>query len=60
MDLEMIPVTEDVWLVSRFAVDMNLSKFWQKSTKTMESTFRDYRPSAAALAEALSVREKTP
>ena len=60
MDLEMIPVTEDVWLVSRFAVDMNLSKFWQKSTKTMESTFRDYRPSAAALAEALSVRTKTP
>ena len=60
MDLEMIPVTEDVWLVSRFAVDMNLSTFWRKSTKTMESIFSDYRPAAAALAQALSVRTKTP
>jgi hypothetical protein len=60
MDLEMIPVTEDVWLVSRFAVAMNLSMFWRKSTKTMESTFSDYRPAATALAEALNARTKTP
>lgn len=59
MDLEMIPVTEDVWLVSRFAVAMNLSMFWRKSTKTMESAFSDYRPAAPALAEALSARTKT-
>jgi len=58
MDLEMIPVTGDVWLVRRFAVAMNLSMFWRKSTKTMESTFSDYRPAVPALAEALSATAK--
>ncbi len=60
MELEMIPVTESVWLVSRFAVDMKLSMFWRKSTKTTESKFSDYRPAAAALAQALSAGTKTP
>lgn len=60
MELEMIPVTESVWLVSRFAVDMKLSVFWRKSTKTTESRFSDYRPAAAALAQALSAGMKTP
>jgi len=60
MELEMIPVTESVWLVSRFAVDMQLSIFWRKSTKTTESKFSDYRPAAAALAQALSTGTKTP
>jgi hypothetical protein len=60
MELEMIPVTEDVWLVSRFAVDLKLSTFWRKSTKITESTFRDYRPAAAALAQALSAGTVTP
>jgi hypothetical protein len=60
MDLDMTPVTESVWLVSRFAVDMKLSTFWRKSTKTTESTFSDYRPAAAALAQALSAGTKAP
>ena len=54
MELEMIPVTDSTWLVSRFAVDLRLSIFWRKSTKTTASTFSDYRPAAAALAEALA------
>jgi len=60
MELEMIPVTESVWLVSRFAADMKLSVFWRKSTKTTESKFSDYRPAAAALAQALSAATITP
>jgi hypothetical protein len=31
MDLEMIPLTDSVWLVSRFAVDMRLAVLWRKS-----------------------------
>jgi hypothetical protein len=54
MELEMIPVTDSIWLVSRFAVDLRLSILWRKSTKTTDSTFSDYRPAAAALTEALA------
>ncbi|MGP0072059.1 MAG: hypothetical protein ACLPWF_09005 [Bryobacteraceae bacterium] len=57
MELEMIPVTDSTWLVSRFLVDVRLSILWRKSTKATGSTFSDYRPAAAALAEAL-VNEK--
>jgi hypothetical protein len=54
MELEMMPVTDSVWLVSRFAVDMRLSVFWRKSTKTTETTFGHYQPAVAALAQALA------
>jgi hypothetical protein len=54
MELEMIPVTDSVWLVSRFAVDLRLAILWRKSIKATESVFSDYRPAAAALAEALA------
>jgi hypothetical protein len=54
MDLEMTPVTDSVWLVSRFAVDMRLAIFWRKSAKATESTFGGYEPAAAALARALA------
>jgi hypothetical protein len=60
MDLEMTPVTESVWLVSRFAMDLKLSKFWHRSTKITESTFRDYRPAAEALAETLTAGTEMP
>jgi hypothetical protein len=52
--LEMTPVTDSVWLMSRFAVDVHLSVLGHKSTKVNESTFSDYWPAAAALAEALA------
>ena len=53
LKLEMVPVNESVWLVSRFAVDMKVSTFWRKSTKSTDSTFSDYQPAPAALAQAL-------
>jgi hypothetical protein len=54
LELEMIPVTNSIWLVSLFDVDLRLSILWRKSTKATDSTFSDYRPAAAALAEALA------
>lgn len=50
MKLEMMPVTDSVWLVSRFAVDMRVSIFWRKSVKSTESIFSGYEPAQAALA----------
>lgn len=54
MELEMTPVTDSVWLVSRFALNMRLSVFWRKSTKITETTFSHYEPAAAALEQALA------
>lgn len=54
MELEMIPVTDSTWLVSRFEMHLRLSIFWRKSTKATESTFSNYRPAATALTEALA------
>ncbi len=54
MELEMIPVTDSIWQVSRFTVDLRLAIFWRKSVKETASTFSDYRPAAATLAQALS------
>jgi hypothetical protein len=59
MELEMVPVTDSVWLVSRFAVDMRLSILWRKSAGATESVFNRYRPAAAALAEALGSEKTT-
>jgi len=55
MELEMTPVTDSVWLISRFAVDLKVSILWWSSTKASESTFSGYRPAAAALAEELAL-----
>ena len=60
MELEMIPVTDAVWLISRFALDMRFSILWMKSAKASESTFSDYRPAADALAEALASENTAP
>jgi len=60
MELEMIPVTDSVWLVSHFAVDMRLSILWRRSSKTTESTFGVYRPAAGTLSEALAIEKSTP
>ncbi len=54
MEMEMTPVTDSIWQVSCFAVDLRLAIFWRKSVKETESTFSEYRPAAAALAEALA------
>ena len=60
MELEMIPVTDSVWLVSRFAVDMRISILWRKSARATESTFTGYQPAAAALARALALGTAEP
>jgi hypothetical protein len=57
MELEMIPVTDSVWLVSRFSLDRRLSILWRKSAKATESTFSGYRPAAVAVAEALAIEK---
>lgn len=54
MELEMTPVTDSVWLVGRFVVDLRVSVFWHKSTKTTESIFTHYEPAAEALEQALT------
>ncbi len=60
MELEMTPVTNSVWLVSRFIMDVRLSILWRKSMKATETTFNSYRPAAAALADALEIKETAP
>jgi hypothetical protein len=54
MELEMTPVTDSVWLVSRFVVDLKTSILWRNSSKTTETTFSDYQPAAQALAKTLA------
>jgi hypothetical protein len=54
MNLEMMPVTDSVWLVSRLTVDMRFSIFWHKSVKSTETIFSGYEPAPAALARWLS------
>ena len=60
MELEMTPVSDSIWLVSRFAVDLRLSILWRKSMKATETTFDGYRPAAAALADALEIKQTAP
>jgi hypothetical protein len=60
MELDMTPVTESIWLVSRLAVDMRLSILWRKSTKETETTFSGYRPASAVLADALAIEKNEP
>ncbi len=57
MELEMAPVTDSVWLMSRFAVDLRLSILWHKSARATETTFTHYQPAADALAQALSGKD---
>lgn len=58
MELEMVPVTDSMWLIGRLSLDLRFSFLWRKSRKATESMFRDYRPAATALAEALANQEK--
>ncbi|MGB6943036.1 MAG: hypothetical protein WBE37_11615 [Bryobacteraceae bacterium] len=51
-ELEMTPVIDSIWLVNRFAVNLQIAIFWRKFVKESELTFRDYRPAATALTKA--------
>jgi len=54
MELEMTPVTDSFWFASRFVLQLKLSVLWHKTVKTEETTYRDYRPAADALRQALA------
>jgi len=58
MELEMTPVTDSVWLISRFDVDLRLSVLWHKSIKETDTTFSHYEPAGAALAQALAASDR--
>jgi hypothetical protein len=54
MELEMTPVTDSVWQISRFAVDLKTSVLWWKSSKKTDTIFSEYQPAAQALAKVLA------
>lgn len=54
MELEMGPVTDSVWLVSRFSMTLEVSKFWFHSTQATRSTYSEYRMNGPVLEELLS------
>jgi hypothetical protein len=60
MDLEMAPVNDSVWLVSRFAVTVKSAVLWKVSEQVSESTYSDYQPASAALAEELEPLQVLP
>jgi hypothetical protein len=53
IQLEMAPVTEDVWLISRFNLSLTLAKLWMKSTQESESKFSGYCLNESMLRELL-------
>jgi hypothetical protein len=54
MKLEMRPVSDSVWQMSRFDKDLRISKFWSKSTQSTRSSFSDYRPNEEVLRDLLA------
>lgn len=54
MELEMEPVTNSIWLVSRFRMTLEVSKFWFHSTQVTSSTYSDYRLNGPVLNDLLS------
>ena len=54
MELEMAPASDSIWLVRRFVMALEISKFWIRSTQTTSSTYSGYRPNGAVLDELLS------
>ncbi len=53
IEIELQPVSETVWLISRYTVKLTISKLWFKSTQMTDSTYSDFRPNEAVLAELL-------
>ena len=54
MELEMEPVTDSIWLVSRFSMTLEVSKLWFHSTQVTSSTYSDYRLNGPVLEDLLS------
>jgi outer membrane lipoprotein-sorting protein len=49
VEIELAPVTDSIWLISRLSMDLTLSKLWFKSTQVTHSTYSEYSPNATVL-----------
>lgn len=55
IDLELEPVSDSVWLISKFSMSLNLSKLlFFNSTEIMNNTYTDYKMNSEAVAELLA------
>jgi len=54
MELEMAPVGPSLWLVSRFTVAVKTSVVWMSVDRGDVTSWSEYRPAAAALADELA------
>lgn len=55
IELELAPVTDKIWLISRFSMDLRVSKLVVfNSAQVMHNTYSDYRPSSTVLDELLA------
>jgi hypothetical protein len=55
VDLELAPVTDSVWLISKLSLTLMVSKFWLfNSTQITRNTYTDYRPNNVVLEELLA------
>ena len=54
VEIEMAPVTDSIWLISRFSMTLNVSKLWFKSTQVTRSTYSDFRLNSVELDELLA------
>ena len=53
MELEMAPVSPSLWLVSSFTVTVKASIVWMSADRADVTSWSEYRPAAAALADEL-------
>ena len=53
VELELSPVSESVWLISRYSLTLAVSRFWFKSTQVTTSTYSSFRPNSIVVAELL-------
>ena len=60
MELEMAPVSPSVWLVSRFSVDVKASALWMSTEHASVTSWSEYRPATAALADELAKKSPAP
>jgi hypothetical protein len=56
MELQMAPVSPSLWLVSRFTVTVKASVLWMSSEQGSVTSWSEYRPAAAALADEVAGR----
>ena len=60
MELEMAPVSPSLWLVSNFTVGVRASIVWMSTDRGDVTSWSEYQPAAAALAEELAKESPVP